>query len=229
MDNKKYSSCIIILSAFSLFLFGCSATYRIGDFSSKDKFYEDFNKSASSKSLNIILNNDNTFSAGSGAMILNDSLFFLVQSQRDEKIKRDKIKDIQYTGSDMSNLYAIIELKNGNKATAKNVNILSDSSINATVYYHIKKQISIDGIKSINYKNHWLGLTKGAIIGTVGGFATGFIVASSAQLTSDGPVVAGFVMTALGLIVGSIIGWNGGVIHTYEFTTVGRSMPGGIP
>ena len=67
----------LITAVFLLSLIGCSSTYKVSDFSSKDKFYEDFNNLARNKSVKVTLLNDSSFSINSGAAIQNDSLYSL--------------------------------------------------------------------------------------------------------------------------------------------------------
>jgi hypothetical protein len=59
----------LYISVFSLFLIGCSSTYKVSDFSSRYKFYDNFNESANDKTLKVILRNDSSFTAESGAQI----------------------------------------------------------------------------------------------------------------------------------------------------------------
>jgi hypothetical protein len=59
----------------ALLLSGCSSTYTIKDYSSKDRFYRDFNRSAKNKDLNITLLNDSLEQTTDGAVIMNDTLY----------------------------------------------------------------------------------------------------------------------------------------------------------
>ena len=54
---------LILIPIFMIFLIGCSSTYKISDFSSPEKFYKDFNKSADGKILKITLHDDSSFIA----------------------------------------------------------------------------------------------------------------------------------------------------------------------
>lgn len=72
MYNNTYKILFILSCVF--FFFGCSSTYRITDFSSKEKFYKDFNSFAKNRNVNVRLVNDSTFSSPNGAIISNDSL-----------------------------------------------------------------------------------------------------------------------------------------------------------
>lgn len=220
---------------FFMFLIGCSSTYKITDFPSKDKFYADFNNSAKDKSLKVFLKNDSTITTYGGARISNDSLLFTIQVQKVEKISKDKIKDIKYSGSDMSNLSAIIFLKNGAEAIAKNVNILSDSSISATILENDDEYIPVSKVKEISYKNHWAGVPGKLILSTglgagFGAFV-GFIISKinppNNSLPGSGSNAGGIVAqdertglivgSVIGFITGGIIGWISGYTYTYQF------------
>jgi hypothetical protein len=64
---------LFLLSAF-LFI-GCSSTYTIKGYSSKEKFHKDFNSSADNKDLNITLTNDSLVQTTDGGIIKHDTLF----------------------------------------------------------------------------------------------------------------------------------------------------------
>ena len=69
---KIYYSVIFLLA---LLLMGCSSTYTIKGYSSKEKFDEDFVSSADTKDLNITLLNDSLVQTTGGVDIKNDTLF----------------------------------------------------------------------------------------------------------------------------------------------------------
>ena len=58
----------------ALLLMGCSSTYTIKDFPSKERFYEDFNKFAQNKDVEITLINDSSFTINDGTVLENDTL-----------------------------------------------------------------------------------------------------------------------------------------------------------
>ncbi|MHB8580580.1 MAG: hypothetical protein ACYDA4_12085 [Ignavibacteriaceae bacterium] len=224
-----------LIMFFFLFLIGCSSTYKITDFPSKDQFFADFNKSAKDNSLKVFLKDDSTITSNDGARISNDSLLLPIQVQKVERISKDKINDIKYSGSDMSNLSAIIFLKNGTEAIAKNVNILSDSSITATILVNNEEYIPINKVKEISYKNHWVGVPGKLILSTglgagFGAFV-GFIISKinppNNSLPGSGSYAGGIdaqdvrtgliVGSVIGFITGGIIGWISGYTYTYQF------------
>ena len=105
----------LILSGMSLLFIGCSSTYKVSDFSSKDKFYEDFNNFARNKNVKVTLLNDSTFSINNGAAIRNDSLCSLgeVTNIGNKKLALSDTKEINYTSNDYKS--ATILLKNGER------------------------------------------------------------------------------------------------------------------
>ena len=84
----------LIIAVFALFFIGCSSTYRISDFPSKDKFYGDFNKFADNKNMKVTLTNDSSFTAEGKTEISGDTLIITMNVQKEEKINIDVKKDI---------------------------------------------------------------------------------------------------------------------------------------
>jgi hypothetical protein len=87
---------------FILFLIGCSSTYKVSDFPSKEKFYDDFNKSINNKTAKVILYNDSSFSITGNIKIASDSLSFL-NSGKDNianmPLERVKMIRVKYAGN----------------------------------------------------------------------------------------------------------------------------------
>lgn len=80
----------LIFAGISLFIIGCSSTYSVGDFPSKEKFYENFNKS-----IKVILVNDSSYIIDKNVKISNDSLVLLNPDQSVENnIALGKVKKI---------------------------------------------------------------------------------------------------------------------------------------
>ncbi len=97
-----------------VFLFtGCSSTYTIKDFSSKEKFYNDFNNSVKNKSVEITFINDSSFTLNSRVAVEGDSLYSLnpFVSRTGARISLSELKEIKYTGFDNSS--AALTLKDG--------------------------------------------------------------------------------------------------------------------
>ncbi|MHB8338168.1 MAG: hypothetical protein ACYDEE_12205 [Ignavibacteriaceae bacterium] len=211
----------LILSAISLFLIGCLSTYKISDFSSKTKFYDDFNEFARSKNVNIILTNDSALTAPGGAMVSNDTLNIVTRIKKKErKILYSEISKIKYYNNNYPNLSANILLKDGEKVTGDNVKIFPDSSIQLTILQIAYKYLPLEKVKEVSYKNHWLGVPTRLIAGTVSGFALGYagvcaFVDPNEQ--SQKAFYVGWGITAIGLVTGGIIGWIDGYDYIYQF------------
>jgi len=210
----------LITTLLTLFLIGCSSTYKASDFPSKDKFYDDFNKSARDKSVEIILNNDSSFTDDSGAFISNDSLSYIIVVQKEKIITKNEIKNIIYSGTNMSHLSATILLKDSTTVTAKNINIWSDSSINIKISEDKIRYLPIFKIKTVSYKNIMLGGGLGFLQGTCAGFALGRLVGSLAITGKEEgykPEIYYVTIQLLGTIGGTILGITHGYVYTYQF------------
>ena len=209
-----------LIPVLSLLLIGCSSIYTVADFASKEKFYEDFNKFATDRNFSIILDNDSSFTFQGSAKVSDDSLFIITSVQKEIKINRDEIRDIKYTGTNMKNLSAEIILKDGTAAKANNVNMLSDSSLNAMVFHSYREHIPVKQIKEVSCKNYWIGVPVKIVTCTLVGF-----IAAAVTVDAIGPqniigeediyLVSG--ITVIGLVTGAIWGGLSGYTYTYQF------------
>ncbi len=209
----------LLISLSSLLLIGCSSTYKVSDFPSRDKFYEDFNNSASDKSLKIILNNDSTITAENGAVISNDSLFITLPVLKQEKvINKDDIEDIKVSIHDMT---TTIVLKNDKSVTAGSIDILPDSSVAIYNFENTYKYLSLINVKEISYKNHWLGVPIGFVSGIPVGLGAGYIIASifkgNNQYSGNNANNIFLYIFFSSPIIGGIWGWITGWTYIYEF------------
>ena len=120
------STYYLIVVFISLVILGCSSTYTIKDFSSKEKFYDDFNNFASSKSLEVELINGSSINVSNG-FILGDTLYTpgFRKDRKSGKIALSDIKKIDYTGSDYKS--ANLLLKNGSQISVGEINIRNDT------------------------------------------------------------------------------------------------------
>lgn len=212
-------------------IIGCTSTYKISSFSSKDKFYEEFNNFAKNKNVKVILTNDSSFSVSNGAEIWNDTLYSLGEEIKtgNKQLALSDLKEIKYNSIYYNS--ASILLKNGEEYSAKQLKMGKDS-IEFTFANEI---ITLNGITPINkvqkisYKKRWLGLFPGFIAGTFLGSVTGFCLVSSDNINTslglaqtstqnDGvnfdPVAWGALS---GMIVGSALGWIVGFDYIYQF------------
>jgi hypothetical protein len=96
---KKYYSALFLLA---LILMGCSSTYTIKNFSSKEKFYKDFNSSVGSKDMNITLSNDSLYEISGGGLLKHDTLY-----TSEYIFPVNIIKTVQYKTTLKSTLFGI--------------------------------------------------------------------------------------------------------------------------
>ncbi len=208
---------IIYLTLF-LFIFileSCSPIYTIKNYSSRVDFYYDFNKSTANKKIKITLKNDSSFTAVKTGGISNDSLFFTLNILKEEEIKSDEIKDIQYFDTATSNIAARIVLNDGKVLQAKKAGMLTGSYIKTLIYANKVESLPIGKIKSVSYNKHWLGTPFGLITGTVIGFLElGYINGSS---THGGTNESSIAYPILTILTGGAIGWLVGYNYTYQF------------
>src|ERR1039457_5796741 len=96
----KYINTLLIVSA--LILMGCSSTYTIQNFSSKEKFYQDFNNSVKERDIKVVLSNDSSFTLMHGAVLENDTLFAFGQYNEKKymSLALSDLEKINYTGND---------------------------------------------------------------------------------------------------------------------------------
>jgi hypothetical protein len=82
---------------FFLFFIGCSRTYRVTKYFSKEQLYENFNNSAQNKNLKVVLNNDSSFLATNSAIVFNDSLILNTNSEGSNKtFPLLRVKQVSY-------------------------------------------------------------------------------------------------------------------------------------
>ena len=114
----------------ALLLIGCSSTYTIKDFPSKERFYEDFNNSAKNKDVSITLMSDSSFFINDGIILEDDTLFSL-EGKDNRSFALSDITEIRYTNNDSSS--ASIIFKNGEILRGKDIRTDSDS-----IYFTVK-------------------------------------------------------------------------------------------
>jgi hypothetical protein len=103
------------------------------------------------------------------------------------------------------------EIRMNNKETFKGMDffIRNDSLAWLSVGNNMSHCVAISDVSSIIKKNSGGGAIKGFFIGTLGGVATGFLVAS-------GPEIA-VILTVTGAVAGTIIGVANGPRDEYQF------------
>jgi uncharacterized protein YcfL len=205
-----YLSVPIIL----LILIGCSSTYKVTYYPSKEDFYKDINSSMKNRDVNVVTV-DSSFIAFEGSVIKNDTLQTVSNVQ--EKITLSEIRDFKYYGNGYEAHSASIWLKSGKELTMENVKIMPDSSVQFITTTN--KLIPLTDIKHLSYKNHLVGLGSGIFAGiTIGAAigATGLIIRapedgmpSEDKWNSGSSAIFGAVCGIVtGAIVGAIIGWD---------------------
>ena len=83
----------------SLFIIGCSHTYEVSKYLSKEELYKEFNESARDKDeLRITFTNDSSIFVYNGATIKNDTIFLndISLSKYNSQISVSQIKQISY-------------------------------------------------------------------------------------------------------------------------------------
>jgi hypothetical protein len=211
-----------------IFLIGCSSTYTISDFSSKDKFYDDFNNFADNKTLKITLNNDSSFISNEGTKITNDSLILLYQYQSNtiDTVHQQDIKKIIDYYDEYSNHSIKILLADGKEIKEKNIEYLPDSSIKIAVtkILNDNKSIPLINVKKISYNRHWIGLISGFFAGIPLGVVVEVSHVLPVHVDEGNPPKSTYddingtlIAIPLGILIGSVVGWIVGYNYTYQF------------
>ena len=221
INIRVLSSSILIsfISVFSIVYSGCSSTYTLNNFSSYEKFYEDFNKSAYEKPVKIFLINDSSFVASGGAEVVNDTLLSAAQNKKERIILlKNKIKNIQFYYDKSNGTYsAKIVLNSGAVIKEDNVELLPDSSVSYEVYKY--DSLPLNKIKKVSYKNNLLGACLGFLIGSTTGFLAGGLVMASISGKESGltPTYYFLSIQTIGSIAGIIWGGMQGYTYVYQF------------
>ncbi|MCK9210498.1 MAG: hypothetical protein M0P61_06660 [Ignavibacteriaceae bacterium] len=221
------------IGAICIILFaGCSSTYRVNDFPTKEKFYDEFNNSFKAKEVNVTLTNDSSFSIYNGAWVENDTLFSLVnlEGKRSRSLALEDVADIKYSGTDIT--YTLILLQNGDELKTENFRRIADSIyFEETIEYSKSPITPISCLKKVSYKNRWIGTLTGVPAGFVACGALGYTFGKTTADNTDPGIMTdqyhktqseqrmeNFVSGAfVGLIVGGIGGYFFGYPITYEF------------
>ena len=212
-----------LIPAIILIFAGCSSIYSIKNFSSKEKFYENYNKTAKDKQVNIILNNDSSLSSIKESRISNDTLI-LIEQKHVLELKIIPFKEISGINDvfDQNSIHSFdILLKNGSQLNEKSIKYLPDSSIQITMTRDINTNrfIPLNLVKKIYYKNNWLGIVPGLLIAAPVSYILYAIVGSSNHFNSPffDYGTALFFGVPLGTAIGGIIGYIMGYNYIYQF------------
>ena len=200
----------------------------MSDFSSRDKFYEDFNKSVNERAVKVTLSNDSSFFMNNGAAIENDTLY----SPREEiksgikKIALSDTKGINYTNQ--SRTTALIILNDDKRYQAEQILVNRDSiEFSYTKVITLQYVTSLNNVKNISYKNRWLGVIPGFIGGSISGLMAGVIAiqATPGTFNTSGPQqyytgasnTPPIIAASSCVILGIAYGWFKGFNYTYQF------------
>lgn len=215
---------IYFVGAFIFILFtGCSSTYTVTDFGTKEKFYEEFNETFKEREAKVTLVNDSSFIALNGVEINHDTLvsFVNLEEKKNRRFALSEVVDIEFLGSTITT--ASVLLKNSDKLTGNEVKVTKDSIsfVESKSLISSKKIESIDKIKQISYKNRWkrmpLGVLAGAPLGLLSGITLGNVLKT--KDAEGNPSIFSMVlqMTAVGVLTGCITSYLIGFDYIYQF------------
>ncbi|NCQ17593.1 MAG: hypothetical protein GW805_04640 [Ignavibacteria bacterium] len=218
MKNIYFAGAFIFI-----FFTGCSSTYTVTDFGTKEKFYEEFNNNFKDREAKVTLVDDSSFIAQNGVEINHDTL--LSFKKLEEKIHRrfalSDVTDIYFPGSTTTS--ASVALKNGNKLTGDEVKVTKDSIsfVESKSIVVIKTLVPTDIIKTISYNDRWRRMPLGVLTGAPLGFLSGIALVNVFRIKDyhgglDYPGVS-FQMTVLGVLTGCITSYLIGFDYIYQF------------
>lgn len=220
-----------IMLLFVFFIFGCSTTYRLSSFSSKEKYYEKINSELRDKEIAVELTDEDFPLFYKDVAIQGDTLFSIVEDVRDTLLTFPK-KEITEIYFDINHTSANVYFKNGQVLKAESVKGAIDSVwIKEKVVTQKKIFISeASNIKTLAYKNKGKGAMLGIPLGIVLGGVTGILIGKISPMNkteyknSEHGKTEGdqylnnfatgvFIGVLTGLVTGHIVGYP----ITYEF------------
>ena len=218
---------IYFAGAFIFILFtGCSSTYTVTDFGTKEKFYEEFNDTFTEREAKVILTNDSSFTADKGVIVKNSVVvcYSTLVDKRQEKFILSDLSAINFAGN--SNQSAKIILKTGEEFNAENI-LTTRDSINFTEVRGILKidTFPMDKVKTVSYNDAWKAITAGARNGLVCLPLAGYFIGKPITQNSGGnsgdresqEFTGFFLGIPLGLLTGAIVGYIVGYDVHYQF------------
>ncbi|MFA6980186.1 MAG: hypothetical protein WC209_12780 [Ignavibacteriaceae bacterium] len=215
---------VLIEVALVFILFaGCSTTYKVTNFSTKEKFYEEFNNSFKERETKVTLVNDSSFFVRSGVEINHDTL--LSFEKLEEKIHRrfalSDVADIGFSGSTTTS--ASVTLKNGNKLTGDEVKVTKDSIsfVESKSIVVMNALVPTNKIKTISYKDRWRRMPLGVLTGAPLGFLSGIALVNIFKIKDyhgDADYLGtSLQMTVVGVLAGCITSYLIGFDEMYQF------------
>jgi len=209
--------------SFTVFLFGCSTTYRVTDFSSKEKFYHECNNNFKDRDVKVTLKNDSILACPKGIEIKGDTLYKYV-NQEEKKIRHYALSDIaELQFSNKSAASAFILLKNGSKYEDVEATVAKDSVMFVEIKSRVEANplVPIDEIKTIIHKDRSRRMPLGVLAGAPLGFLSGFALVNIFKLKDyHGDADYGGVAsqtTLFGIIAGCVTSYLIGFDEVYKF------------
>lgn len=207
---------LILLMVLSLI--GCSSTYQVADYPTKEEYHNFVNSSIKDGSFTAITN-DSTFTCSEGSKMQDDSLIAIVKIQGTTIFLKD-VKETKYFGEDLKEPSAYILLKSGASLSAENVKILPDHSIQFTNITN--EHIPLIELKQISFTDHWKGVLPGIASGFLAGYVagvTGLVFnVKEGQMHPKRDYSAGGLLGGLsGMIIGGLVGYIIGGENVYLF------------
>ncbi len=203
-----------------LFIFlitGCSSTYTTKDFPSKEKFISSFNEMARNEDLTVKFIDGSSMPINDG-YIIGDTLYStcIIDNIFSQTPMHD-IKKTNYNGWDHK--FGTILLNNGKEIDAKDIYVIND-----TMYYTVIKKDymqnpvgALERIKTVSYRNPWLGIPPAFLISTAATVVAGLIIKSvNNDNIQNRRTDVGNSFPAY-LLLGPIIGLGAGVINGYTY------------
>lgn len=214
---------------FILFFTGCSSTYKVTNFPSKDKFYEDFNETFKEREAKVTLVNDSSFYVDKGVVVKNSLVvcYSTVEDKRPQKFILSDLSSVTFGGKE--NKSAKIILKSGVEFSGENVSTVRDS-INFTEVRRLLKidSFPIDKVRTASYVSNWKGVFPGMKLGFATASLLGYFVGKNITQQKGGNSTPNeresqeftgfFLGGTLGLLTGAIVGYIVGYDISYQFT-----------
>jgi len=218
MKNIYFAEVFILI-----FFTGCSSTYKVKNFSTKEKFYEEFNNSFKNREAKVVLTNDSTFIALNGVDIKNDTLYSYIFTEENQPMQFSlaDVADIEFISDHIAS--AKIFLKNGEKLNGNKVKVTKDSInfIESKSLMLLKKLESIDKIKRVTYKNRWkrmpLAILAGAPLGAFSGIVFSKLLDTRDYKGNPDYFIGVINMTVVGVLTGCITSYLIGFDYIYQF------------
>lgn len=154
---------VIIAICITLFT-GCSLTYKVSDFPSKEEFYNSFNNSAKGRDAKITYNND-SLAAYSGMLFVeeNSLVAFTKTYSGEKRLSLKEVNKINYT--DFKTLSGSILLNNRIVIMGEGIKTIQDSAVIFNEYKEIKIITPLSQVRKIDFEIKPIGTISGIFSG----------------------------------------------------------------